>query len=163
MPAVPVISVVGWSNSGKTTFIEKLIGELKKRGYRVGTVKHHHKAVELDIPGKDTYRHAQAGADAVIIAGSEKIGLVKKTDHPCSLAELIPLLEDMDIIITEGFKQENTPKIEIFRQGVSEGAACRPEQVIAVVSDVKLNRSVPVFDWNDAAGAADLIEQKYLR
>nr|WP_238480702.1 molybdopterin-guanine dinucleotide biosynthesis protein B [Desulforadius tongensis] len=143
--------------------MEKLIAELKKRGYRVGTVKHHHGSIELDKPGKDTYRHARAGADAVVIASPEKVGLVRTTEREWSLQQLIALLPDMDIVITEGFKKENTPQIEVYRHGVSERPAAKAEQLIAVVSDIDLEREVPVYNWNDAAGVADLIEHKFLR
>lgn len=159
----PVISIVGWSNTGKTTFIEKLIGELKKRGYRVGTIKHHHGKVELDKPGKDTYRHAQAGADAVVIASPEKVGMIRKTDKEWSLQMLVELLKDMDIIITEGFKKENAPQIEVYRHDLfNKTPASQPGSLIAVVSDTEHERNVPVFNWNDAAGVADLIETKFL-
>lgn len=164
MVEVPVISVVGWSNSGKTTFLEKLILELKKRGYRVGTIKHHHGRIELDQPGKDSYRHAQAGADAVIISSPDKFGLVRKTEQEWSLDQLCELLPDMDIIISEGYKKGDKPKIEVYRSGYSKEPAAKQEQLIAVVSDTELDHNnVPLFNWNDVAGTADLIEKKYLR
>jgi molybdopterin-guanine dinucleotide biosynthesis protein B len=161
--SMPVVSVVGWANSGKTTFLEKLITELKSRGYNVGTIKHHHGDIDLDKPGKDTYRHAQAGADAVIIASPQKIGLVRKTTSEWPLEKLAELISDMDIIITEGFKKAATPKLEIYRQGVSPGPAADPKLLLAVVSDADLTREVPVYNWNDAKGVADLLETKLLR
>ncbi|MEG6616855.1 molybdopterin-guanine dinucleotide biosynthesis protein B [Peptococcaceae bacterium 1198_IL3148] len=161
--SVPVVSVVGWANSGKTTFLEKLIAELKSRGYNVGIIKHHHDNVELDRPGKDTYRHAQAGADAVIIASPQKIGVVRKTSDEWPLEKLVELLTDMDIVITEGYKRAATAKLEIYRQGVSPGPAADDKHLLAVISDGDLNRDVPVYNWNDARGVADLLETKLLR
>ncbi|WP_031513595.1 molybdopterin-guanine dinucleotide biosynthesis protein B [Desulfofalx alkaliphila] len=163
MVNVPVISLVGWSNTGKTTFLEKLIAELKSRGYRVGTIKHWHGDVEIDQPGKDTYRHAKAGADGVVIAGSNKVGLIRQTTEVWSLQKLVQLLGDMDIIITEGFKKEDTPKIEMYRHGVTTGPVVPSEKVVAVVSDIKMDRDVPVFDWNDSQGVADFIEHRFMR
>lgn len=163
MSNVPVVSVVGWSNTGKTTFVENLIKELKSRGYRVGTIKHHPGNIELDRPGKDTYRHAQAGAEAVIIASPQKIGLVRQTPKEWSLQQMVNLMADMDIIIIEGFKQLPTLKIEVFREGFSPRPVANPEHLIALVSDAPLEAEVPVFNWPEAYGVADLLEKKFLR
>jgi molybdopterin-guanine dinucleotide biosynthesis protein B len=163
MSNVPVVSVVGWSNTGKTTFLENLINELKNRGYRVGTIKHHPGNIELDRPGKDTYRHAQAGAEAVIIASPQKIGLVRQTQTEWSLQQMTNLMDDMDIIIVEGFKREPTLKIEVYREGFSTGPVAKPEHLIALVSDTVLEADVPVFNWPEAQGVADLLEEKFLR
>lgn len=163
MSNVPVVAVVGWSNTGKTTFLENLIKELKNRGYRVGTIKHHPGNIELDKPGKDTHRHAQAGAEVVIISSPQKMGLVRQTQKEWSLQQMTNLMSDMDIIIVEGFKQEPTLKIEVYRDGFSTGPVARPEHLIALVSDKQLEAEVPVFNWPEAHGAADLLEEKFLR
>lgn len=165
MRPVPVVSLVGWSNTGKTTLLEKIISELKGRGYRVGTVKYHHKDIHVDQPGKDSYRHSQAGAEAVVIASPQKFALVRQTVKEWPLEKLLQLLTDMDIIITEGFKNEPTLKIEMYRHGVSPGPAVTdPKLLIAVVSDIDLqNRGVPIFNWNDHQGVADFIEHRFLR
>jgi len=134
---VPIISIVGKSNSGKTTLIEKIVKELKLRGYRVATIKHSHHNVELDIKGKDSWKHFQSGADAVIIATQKKIGLFRRTEVKASLTELVDCyLQDMDIIVLEGYKTENIPKIEVSRTKNSSELVCKDDKnLIAIVSD----------------------------
>ena len=164
----PVISVVGWSNSGKTTFLTKLVRELKARGYRVGTVKHHHGDVEFDKPGKDTWQHSRAGADAVSLAGKCGFFVYKKCENP-SLDDVSSLMPEMDIIITEGFKSENTPKIEVRRRHQQESSpAAAAEELIALVEETSVikqtdGETVPCFAPGDAGGVADLLETLYLR
>ena len=113
---IPVISVVGRSKVGKTTLLEKLIPELKRRGYRVATVKHHaHPGFEIDRPGKDTWRHAQAGSDHVVIAAPDKVAAVRRVTREPTLDEIVTTIDDVDIILTEGYKRAGKPKIEIVR------------------------------------------------
>ena len=159
--------MVGWSNSGKTTFLTKLVRELKARGYRVGTVKHHHGDVEFDKPGKDTWQHSRAGADAVSLAGKSGFFLYKKWKNP-GLKDISRLMPEMDIIITEGFKSENTPKIEVRRPKERQGPATTTEELLALVDEPSANKqmdgeTVPCFTPGDARGVADLLETLYLR
>ena len=98
----PVVSVVGKSNSGKTTFLVNLIAELTQRGFRVGTIKHDVHGFEMDRPGKDSWRHKKAGASTTIISSPYQIGMVKDVDHDHHPDEIIPLLSDVDIILTRG-------------------------------------------------------------
>src|SRR5512146_1450381 len=106
MPLVPVVSVVGKSNVSKTTFLEKLIPELVRRGYRVGTVKHDVHGFELDTPGKDTWRHRQAGSRAVAISGPDKIALFLGVEREAKLDEVAELIDgQVDLILTEGYKR----------------------------------------------------------
>ncbi|MEW5899593.1 MAG: molybdopterin-guanine dinucleotide biosynthesis protein B, partial [Bacillota bacterium] len=97
--APPLICIVGHSNTGKTTFLEKLIAEFKRRGYRVGAVKHYHGEFEIDRPGKDSWRFARAGADAVCVSAPDKVALIKKIERELSLDEIISLLNDVDIVL----------------------------------------------------------------
>ncbi|HDL63925.1 MAG TPA: molybdopterin-guanine dinucleotide biosynthesis protein B [Proteobacteria bacterium] len=160
---IPIISVVGKTNVGKTTFIEQLIRELKTRGYRIATIKHDVHKFEIDHKGKDTWRHTQAGADTVIIASSSKMAMIKKIDREYGLDELQEwLLQDVDLIITEGYKRKDKPKIEISRKAVSQELLCRREELLAIVSDQSFTIGVPIFDLEDASGVADLIEEKIL-
>ena len=101
----PVISIVGKSESGKTTLIEQLLPELKRRGYRIGVVKHAHHGFDMDRKGKDSYRHKQAGADTVMIASPGRIAMIKDVRGE-RLDDLIPFFKDMDLLITEGFKRD---------------------------------------------------------
>jgi len=111
---VPVILIIGKSGSGKTTFIEKLIPVLEKRGYRIGAIKHTHHQFEIDYPGKDSYRIAQAGAEVVVIASSEKIAVIKKLKEEKSLYEILNwLFSDVDLVLVEGYKNNVMPRIEI--------------------------------------------------
>jgi molybdopterin-guanine dinucleotide biosynthesis adapter protein len=107
---VPVVSFVGNSNTGKTTLIEKVVPELKKLGYRVAVVKHAHHGFEMDQPGKDSWRFAQAGSDLVVIASPQKIVLIEQTDKELYLDKLIPRISDkVDVILTEGYKGYQHP------------------------------------------------------
>lgn len=160
---IPIISVVGKTNVGKTTFIEKLIRELKTRGRRIATIKHDVHQFDIDHEGKDTWRHAQAGADTVLIASSNKMAMIKKIDREYNLEELRDwLLTDVDLIITEGYKRKDKPKIEISRKEVSKDLLCHREELLAIVSDRDFDLGVPVFGLEDAAGVADLIEKSFL-
>ncbi|MCX6012310.1 MAG: molybdopterin-guanine dinucleotide biosynthesis protein B, partial [Chloroflexi bacterium] len=112
----PLVSIVGRSGVGKTYLLERVIPELKKHGYKIAVIKHHPHEFEIDVPGKDTWRYLQAGSDAAIISGPEKIGYIKKVDHDSKLSELIAIVgNDYDIIIAEGFKKELSQKIEVHR------------------------------------------------
>lgn len=161
MEKPPIVTVVGKSNAGKTTFLEKLIKVLKNRNIKVGTIKHDVHGFDIDKPGKDTWRHAQAGADAVIISSSSKVAVIKKMEHEMSLDQAAEFISDMDIILTEGYKRSAKPKIEIYRKAHSTELLCNPDELIAVVSDADWNLSVPVFDLDDAIGVANLLQKKY--
>ena len=113
----PIVSIVGRSNSGKTTLIEKLIPELKRRGYRIGTIKHTHHAPDIDRPGKDTSRHSAAGADTVMLASSGRVAMIKQTDAE-GIDALAGYFNDVDLLMTEGYKREPKPKIEVVREAM---------------------------------------------
>jgi molybdopterin-guanine dinucleotide biosynthesis protein B len=153
--SIPVVCIIGRSDSGKTTLIEKLIPELKSRGYRVGTVKHHsHAGFDIDQPGKDSWRHAQAGSDHVVIAAPDKIASYRLVEKEPTLA---------DIILVEGYKQAGKPSIEIIRGELGIEPIGTREQLFAIAANVTLNAPVPVFDLNDAQAIADVIEEKFLK
>lgn len=161
MATPPIVAVVGKSDAGKTTFLEKLIRELKNRNIKVGTVKHDVHGFDIDHPGKDTWRHAQAGADAVVISSPAKVALIKQLERELSLDEVAVLMGDMDIVLTEGYKRSDKPKIEINRRAHSTELLCGPEELVAIVSDAEWDMGVPVFDLDDASGVANLLVQKY--
>ncbi|GAI18522.1 unnamed protein product, partial [marine sediment metagenome] len=118
---LPVISVVGRSNVGKTTFLERVVKELKDRGYLVAVVKHDTHGFEIDRPGKDSWRMTQAGCDVVVLSSADKMAMIRKPRQELTLDQLEALVTDgVDIILTEGYKSADKPKIEVLRAGVSD-------------------------------------------
>jgi molybdopterin-guanine dinucleotide biosynthesis protein B len=154
----PVISVVGTSGVGKTCLLEKLIPELTRRGFKVGTIKHHMHRFEMDKPGKDSWRHMQAGAAATMISSPNRIGMVMNVDHDHSLDELGAFLCNVDIILTEGYKRGHNPKIEVFRPRVQKVPLCKGDvHLLALVSDTIVDLDVPQFSMHEIEGLADLV------
>ena len=158
-----IVSFVGRSESGKTTLIEKLIPVLLRRGLRVGTIKHTHHTPELDRSGKDSARHLAAGASTVVLASSGQIQLVK-TGVNGGLGGLVRYFDDVDLLITEGFKQERTPKIEVLRRAVSDRLLCRDDpMLLAVATDATIDLPVPVLPLDDPEAVADFIENRVIK
>ncbi len=167
---IPVVSIVARSGTGKTTLLEKLIAEMKRRGYKVGVIKHDAHRFEIDREGKDSWRLTRAGADTMLITSAEKLAMVKQypSGEEPSLSETVgTYCRDVDIVLTEGFKKSAMPKIEVHRREQGENLLCRDEEcdpaLIAVASDSPLDVDVPLYDINDAQGLCDLIEERYLR
>lgn len=158
---IPVVSVVGKSDSGKTTLLEKILREAKRRGWRVATVKHDVHGFDMDKPGKDTWRHAQAGADIVVISSPNKIAVLEKVEEDQPLDEVVKRVRGVDIIFTEGYKRSNKPKIEVFRSEVHKDLLCEPEELLAIASDVTFENGVPCYGLDDAAGLCDLLAKKF--
>ncbi len=156
----PIVFIVGKSDSGKTTIVERLIVEFKRRGYRVATIKHEAYGFDIDKPGKDSWRHAQAGSDAVVLSSAQKLALIKNVDHEPGIAELARLIgTDFDIIIVKGFKQGKGLKIEVHRKELGE-LVCDPRELVALVTDEALELDVPQFDPDDVLALAELIEKR---
>jgi molybdopterin-guanine dinucleotide biosynthesis protein B len=162
---IPIVSIVGKSDSGKTTLIEKIVPELVRRGHRVTTVKHDLHGFEIDKEGKDSWRHKEAGAQGVIISSPRKVALIRDVDKDMSLEELRDALGgDADIIISEGFKKDVQPKIEVFRKEKHRELLCTEEDnLIAVASNQPFDIGVPCLDIDDAKGIVDLIESTFLK
>ncbi len=162
---LPIISIVGASDSGKTTFLEKLIPELAGRGYRVGAIKHDAHGFEMDREGKDTWRLKRAGATVIAISSPAQVASIRQFDEEMSLGEIAArFFWTEDILITEGFKRERFPKIEVFRSAVEPNPICGPgDNLVAVVTEDALEAEVPRFLPTDSCGVADLIETRYLR
>ena len=163
----PVISIVGWHNVGKTTFLEGLLRELKHQGVRVATLKHSHGEFQLDHEGTDTWRYAQAGSDCVVIAGHSRAAFIAQTEQELTLGELIARLPcEVDLIVTEGFKQEPTPKIEILAPGDAPRRVEAAGPLIAIVADAPptevLSSGVPCFAPTDVAGVLALLRTRGL-
>ena len=160
---VPIVCVVGKTGAGKTHVIEMLVAELKNRGYRVATIKHSAHGFDLDQPAKDSWRHAQAGSDAVVISSPQKFALIRKVDHDSSLAELSRFIgSDFDIILAEGFKQDKAPKIEVHRKELGRDLLCAQEELLALATDESMDLNIPQYSPDDALGLVDLIEKRYL-
>jgi molybdopterin-guanine dinucleotide biosynthesis protein B len=161
---IPVVSVVGKSDSGKTTLMEGLIRALATRGWRVATVKHHIHDFDIDIPGKDSWRHARAGAAVTMISAPDKFGVVRKVDRERTLDELVEAAgAEVDILLTEGFKRAGDVRVEVSRAARSDELICTPDQLFALVTDAAHDvGDVPVFGLEDADGLAALIERTFL-
>ncbi len=165
----PIVSIVAKSGTGKTTLLEKLIAELKKRGFRVAIIKHDAHRFDIDREGKDSWRLTRAGADTMLLTSADKLAMVKQysEDQEPTLAETVATYcNDVDIVLTEGFKKSALPKIEVHRRQRSEKLLCRDEDpdpsLIAIASDSPLQVDVPLYDINDARGLCDLIVERYL-
>ncbi len=159
---IPIVSIVGKSDAGKTTLIEKLIPELKRRGYRVATIKHDAHRFDIDHPGKDSYRHFHAGADWTVIGSPDKIASVRRLDRELTLDEIAAQIAGVDLILTEGYKREARCRIEVSRRARAAELISLPEELFAIAADYPIDAGVPVYDLNDAAGLADLIEREVL-
>jgi molybdopterin-guanine dinucleotide biosynthesis protein B len=158
----PLVAIVGNSDTGKTTLIEKLVPDLKHRGYTVGTVKHTHHGFKMDKQGKDTFRHQAAGADTVVAVSPRRVAIVK-TSTLDSLEAALPYLDDRDIVLAEGFKGGNCPKIEIFRKAAGGQPVCLEDpRLMALVTDVDIETALPVFGLDDVGPIADFIESRLL-
>lgn len=163
-----VVAFVAWSGTGKTTLVEKVVRELKNRGYSVGFVKHDSHGFDIDTPGKDSYRMAAAGADTVVVASAERVAVIKRHCRVPSVEAIIEqYFDDVDIVIVEGFKRSSLPKIEVHRQSAETQLICRGEandpNLIAVASDVPLLIDVPLYDIEDFSEIAGFIEETILR
>jgi molybdopterin-guanine dinucleotide biosynthesis protein B len=153
------------SGAGKTTLIEKIIYSLKGRGYRVGALKHDAHQFEIDKKGKDSYRFTHAGAEQVIIASAEQLGLVRILKEELEIETILKMFVDVDIILIEGFRQNKFPKIEVHRKEADSQLLCnRPdynlEAVIAVASDEEVIVPMPVLNLNDTEKITDFIEAR---
>ncbi|MEZ5824514.1 MAG: molybdopterin-guanine dinucleotide biosynthesis protein B [Geminicoccaceae bacterium] len=158
-----VIGIVGWKNNGKTTLVVKLVEFLVSKGLRVSTVKHAHHTVELDSPGKDTWRHRQAGASEVLLATSKRWVLmheIGKEEEP-PLDTLLERITPCDIVVVEGFKRFSHPKIEVHleKRGQPLLAAGDPT-IVAVASDHPIDLDIPVFDIDDVEAIAGIALEK---
>lgn len=163
---VPIISVVGRSNSGKTTLIEKLVKELVNRGYTIATVKHDVHGFEIDREGKDSWRHKKAGASRAIISAPQKVALVCDVEGDLSLEEISDrfVADSVDILIGEGFKRGAQPKIEVFRSAAHSELLCtREDNLVAIASDRFFDLGVPCLGLDEIGALADILEEKFIK
>lgn len=154
--ACPVIGFSAYSGTGKTTVMERVIRELTNKGLRVGVIKHDGHDFEIDQPGKDSYRHAQAGAQTVVIASAQKTAVMEQAGS--ALEQCVSRIRNADVILVEGFKHAAIPRIGLCRKETGKGLPEPPENYIAVVTDdQELQTDAPRFSFDDAAGIADFI------
>jgi len=161
---VPVVSIVGKSNSGKTTLIEKLIPELKERGYRVGTIKHCGHDHEFDREGTDSWRHVRVGSEATLVVSPSRLALFKGWDSNEELDRFLDFLFDgYDLVLMEGFKSAPGPKIEVFDPTKHSIPLCSAgDDLVALVTDERLPIEVPTFPRTALVELTDFIEERFL-
>lgn len=159
----PIVGFVARSGTGKTTLIERVIPILKAQGYKLAVIKHDAHRFDMDHPGKDTWRIAQAGADIVAISSKEKVAVIEKVEEEKSLSQIIAMFSKVDIILTEGFKRTSIPKIEVFRSEVGQDLLSASEDLLAIASDVPWNVGVPCYHIDDAEGVAAEIASYFHR
>lgn len=154
-----IFGVIGWKNSGKTSLMERLVAEITRRGFSVSTVKHVHHAVDLDHPGKDTFRHRQAGAREVVLASADRFALMVEHRGPePELTTVLARLAPVDLVLVEGYKRDSHPKIEVWREETGHPLIQPGDPLVrAVATDAVLSLPVPVLDLNDTGAVADFI------
>lgn len=163
-----IVSIVATkSNTGKTTLIEALIKVLKERNYCVGVLKHDAHKFDIDKEGKDSYRFAKAGADNVVISSSDKLAMIQKLKEERDIEDILTLFKGVDIVLIEGYKNNNYPKIEVHRKGIDTNLLYTNPNFntltfIAIASDESLKVNIPVLDLNNISRIADFIENKML-
>jgi molybdopterin-guanine dinucleotide biosynthesis protein B len=153
---VNVIGIIGWSGSGKTTLLTRLIPLLRAEGLTVSTVKHTHRGFDMDRPGKDTYRHREAGAHEVLVAADARWALLHEVVGPGpTLPDLLARLEPVDLVLVEGFKSHPFPKIEVHRPVLGKPPIWPVHRdIVAIVTDTALKADRPVLPLNDPAAVA---------
>jgi molybdopterin molybdotransferase len=166
----PIVAIVGKSESGKTMLMEQLIAEFKKRGYKVAAIKHSHAGMEIDHPGKDSWKFSQAGSDAVCISSPDRLAFIKKVDSELGIEEIPPIIgSEFDLILAEGFKKSRVPRIEVHRKELGDDLLCSPGEPSAIVTDGSLDTAIadscrpPTFRWGDTVAIADFIERNFMR
>ncbi|MCH8064592.1 MAG: molybdopterin-guanine dinucleotide biosynthesis protein B [Chloroflexi bacterium] len=158
------IGIIGCKNAGKTTLIEGLLKEFASRGLRAATIKHDAHDFEIDIPGKDTWRHRAAGSKLTIIASASKIALVRENEREAELHELLQFVDDsFDLVLVEGMRNSPLPKILVRRSGAGDDPPGIQGEILAVVSgDAEAASRTGLFRPDDAAALADLIQERLL-
>ena len=161
---IPIVSIIGKSNSGKTTLIEGLIREITHRGYRVATIKHNLHGFEIDHEGKDSWRHRRAGAHMTVMASPHQVAVIEDAGKDYTITELRDrYIREVDIILIEGYKKNPYPKVEVYRKEISDRPlATEDDNLIAIVTDDSVNVNAPHFHKENIVELADLIVDLFL-
>ena len=165
-----IVAISGIKNSGKTTLICRLLEIFKEKGLRVAVLKHDGHDFEPDVPGTDTYRQLQAGAYGTVVFSKGKYMLVKQQPQ-ITEKELLEFFPEADLILLEGFKYSNYPKIEIVRKGNSAESVCNPKRLMAIATNLdaeerealSIPEDVPLFELDNAKSIAEFILSDYFR
>ena len=155
-----IYGVTGYKNAGKTGLMERLVTEIAGRGFKVSTVKHAHHSFDVDHPGKDSFRHRQAGAQQVLLSSRNRWALMTELrgSEEATLDDLLAQLAPVDLVLVEGYKRDRHPKIEAYRAEMNHPLIAVDDDTIrAVASDTPLEVAQPLFDLNDTNGIADFI------
>ena len=158
-----IIGITGWKDVGKTYYASLIIKSLVKKGYQVGSIKHAHHDFDIDKPGTDSFKHREAGSSQIIISSSKRWAKITENNNAYekSLDELIKELNNVDIVVVEGFKKDNHPKIEILTKG-SKNRNKETKNIIAIVSNNFKDITIPVFKENDIENLVEYIIKKIL-
>ena len=162
---IPIVSIVGESESKKTFLIEGLVLGLTSKGYRIATIKHDVHGFEMDREGKDSWRHKQAGASAVFVSSPTKIAMIKDVEEEESLESIRDTwIRDVDLILTEGYKRADYPKVEVSLFAGSDRLLCNEaNRLVAVVANHDVSLDVPVFSETEIPRLVDWVEERFIR
>ena len=168
VPHNTVAFVASVSGAGKTTLMEAVIKRLKAKDLRVGAVKHSNHAARVDRPGSDSWRFGEAGSEVTVLAALGTLTVMRKRRGDELVEVLLEASRDTDIVLVEGFREMNLPKIEVFRSGVSSFLYCRQKDfkdpdLVAVASDIPLDLDVPILDLNDPDSVCDFIMERFIK
>ncbi len=161
--AMKVFGLAGWSGSGKTTLLRALIPALVRRGLRVSTMKHAHRTFDIDRPGKDSYEHRQAGATEVLISSVNRWALIHESRGAAEPLprDLIGHMTPVDLLLVEGFKEEDHDKLEIHRPSLGKPLLCPGDpRIVALASDAPIEVALPRFDLDDIEGIANFVIER---
>lgn len=155
---IPVVAFAAYSGTGKTTLIEKLIRNLKARGLRLAVIKHDAHHFDIDREGKDSWRFTHAGADMTIVSSPEKTAVIETRER--TLYDNLSMIHDVDLILVEGYKNEEIPQIGICREAAGKGFVHPIERYLAVVTDCELPENAPKsFGLDEIDGICDFIAE----
>lgn len=155
-----VFGITGWKNSGKTTLVVKLVSHLAGLGYKVSTIKHAHHAFDIDQPGRDSFQHREAGATEVLVSSVNRWALIHelRNENEISLNDVLSKLTPVDLVLVEGYKHDEHPKLQVYRPDVNkEIMVGNIPNIVAIASNQPLQSTVPVLNLNNIEEVADFI------